>query len=72
MPSGSVGFTLKTLYDGNLIDRTGSGEYYVPSAKLLVIKGMVESAGKEKTPGKAPIKGKRMRKGVKEKRETSG
>lgn len=72
MPSGSVGFTLKTLFDSNLLDRTESGKYYVPSAKLLVVKGMIEKAGKEETSGRAPIKGKKMRKGVKEKRKTSG
>lgn len=61
MPRGSVGFTLKTLYAGNLIDRTESGEYYVPSAKLLVVKGMIESAGKVETPARTSIKGKRVR-----------
>jgi len=61
MPSGSVGFTLKTLSDSNLLDRTESGKYYVPSAKLLVVKGMMEKARKEETSGRAPIRGKRVR-----------
>lgn len=70
MPSGSVGFTLKTLFEGKLIDRTKSGKYYVPSAKLLVVKGMLESVRKEETPERAPIKGKRTRKRIKKRRET--
>lgn len=61
MPSGSVGFTLKTLFDSNLLDRTESGKYYVPNAKLLVVKGMMEKAGKEETSERTPIKGKRVR-----------
>lgn len=74
MPSGSVRYTLKILFEDHLINRTESSRYYVPSAKLLVVKGMVEKVGKEQTSGRAPIKGKKgrkVRKGVKEKRETS-
>lgn len=69
MPSGSVGFTLKTLFEGKLIDRTESGRYYVPSAKLLVVKGMIEKVGKEEKPRRALIKGKRAGKRVKDRRE---
>lgn len=70
MPSGSVRYTLKTLFKDHLINRTASGKYYVPGAKLLVVKGMVEKVGKEEAPERAPIKDKRTRRRMKKRRET--
>lgn len=70
MPSGSVRYTLKTLFKDHLINRTASGNYYVPSAKLLVVKGMIEKIGKEKAPERAPIKDKMTRRRMKKRKET--
>ncbi len=44
LPAGSVNYSIKLLYDGKLIDKTGTGKYYVTSAKLLIVKGMIETA----------------------------
>ncbi len=63
MPSGSVSYTLKVLSDSNLIAKSESGKYYVPNAKLLVVKGMIEGArkgeGGKTIPKRRGKKGKR-------------
>lgn len=71
LPSGSISYTLKVLFDNKLIDKTELGKYFVPSAKLLVVKGMIERAGKEESPVEAAIKGKRTRSKMKRGRKAS-
>lgn len=44
LPDGSVNYSIKMLYDRKLIDRTETGKYYVASAKLLIVKGIIERA----------------------------
>lgn len=47
MPSGSITYTGMVLFDKlKVIDKTEEGKYFIPSAKLLVVKGMIERAGK--------------------------
>jgi hypothetical protein len=69
MPGGSVSYTLKVLFDGNIIAKTESGKYYVPNAKLLITAGMIRDAqGREAPEGvaiKKMIKRKRAREGRK-------
>ena len=48
LPSGSVGYAAKNLFDRKIIAKTDSGKYFVPSAKLLVASGMIRGAGKGK------------------------
>lgn len=50
LPNGSVGYSVKMLYDGKLIDKTGMGKYYVTNAKLLIVKGMIERAVERAQP----------------------
>ena len=72
LPSGSITYTGKVLFDDlKVIAKTQSGKYFVPSAKLLAVKGMIERAGKEESPGRTPIKGKRGGTKVKKRRKAS-
>jgi len=63
LPRGSVGYTVKMLYDGKLIDKTDTGKYYVTNAKLLIVKGMIERAIEQAQPiGKSMEKKRKVRK----------
>lgn len=63
LPSGSVGYTVKMLYDGKLIDKTDTGKYYVTNAKLLIVKGMIERAVERAQPiGKSMEKKRKVSK----------
>lgn len=72
LPGGSITYTGKVLFDDlKVIDKTEEGKYFVPSAKLLVVKGMIERAGKEESPRRAPVKGKRARSKIKRRKKAS-
>ena len=59
LPAGSVGYSVKLLYDGKLIDKTETGKYYVTSAKLLIVKGMIEKAVEGAQPTEKSMERKR-------------
>ena len=44
MPSGSVNYAVKVLFDDKTIDKTESGKCYVPNAKLLIVAGMIRKS----------------------------
>jgi len=50
LPAGSVSYSIKMLYEGKLVDKTETGKYYVTSAKLLIVKGMIERAAEGAQP----------------------
>lgn len=63
LPAGSVSYSIKMLYDDKLIDKTEKGKYYVTSAKLLIVKGMIERAVEGAQPmGKSIAKKGKVRK----------
>jgi len=47
LPSGSVNYSVKMLFDGKIIAKSESGKCYVPSAKLRIVAGMIREAQKE-------------------------
>ncbi len=71
LPSGSITYSGKVLFDDKVIAKTEQGKYFVPSAKLLAVKGMIERAGKEESPRRAPIKDKRGGSKMKKRRKAS-
>lgn len=72
LPSGSITYTGKVLFDElKVIGKTEKGKYFIPSAKLLAVKGMIERAEKVEGSGRAPIKGKRARSKIKRGRRAS-
>ena len=62
LPSGSVAYTIKILFDGKIIAKTGSGKCYVPSAKLRIVAGMIQQVQREE-PVVSPRKKSKKRKG---------
>lgn len=69
LPSGSVNYTVKVLFDDKIIAKTESGECYVPSAKLLVVAGMIRDAQGGEVPKLVTRKKTRKRKRAKEGRK---
>lgn len=68
LPSGSVNYAVKMLFDGKTIAKTESGECYVPSAKLHIVAGMIRDAQKE-GPQQVTKKKTRKRKGTGQRRK---
>lgn len=69
LPSGSVNYSVKVLFDGRIIAKTESGKCYVPSAKLLIVAGMIGEAQKREAPKVVARKKTRKRKEAREGRK---
>lgn len=66
LAGGSVSYSVKMLFDDKIIAKTESGECYVPSAKLLVVAGMIRDAQGGEAPKLVARKKARKKKRVKE------
>jgi len=49
LPSGSVNYVVKILFDGKVIAKNEAGKCYVPSAKLRIVVGMIQEAQTEQS-----------------------